>query len=91
MNEVYTTYQAKTRFTEIIRKVRERRRVIVTYRGKPVAQIIPLDQSSDDDPEQAYVRGVESGLITPAEGSIDEIRPIARRPGALARFLDERD
>lgn len=42
---VYSTYDAKARFSEVIRHVREGRTVIVTYQGDPVAEIRPLDRS----------------------------------------------
>ena len=37
--DTYSTYQAKSRFSEIIRKVRGGRRVIVTHHGTQVAEI----------------------------------------------------
>jgi antitoxin (DNA-binding transcriptional repressor) of toxin-antitoxin stability system len=41
MSDVYSTYEAKARFSEIIRKVREGKTMAVTYRGELVAEIRP--------------------------------------------------
>ena len=45
MLKVYSTYEAKARFSEILRKVRGGESVYVTYRGKRVAEIRPLEKS----------------------------------------------
>jgi len=40
---VYSTYEAKARFSEVIRKVRDGQRVVIAYRGEEVAEIRPLE------------------------------------------------
>ena len=57
MESVYSTYEAKTKFSELLRKVRQGGRVVITFHE-------------------------------PARGNW---KPIAPRPGALQRFLDDRD
>jgi len=42
MRDTYSLYEAKARFSAIIRLVREGRRILVTVRGEPVAEIRPL-------------------------------------------------
>ena len=39
MTLTYSIREAKTRFSEVIRHVREGRTVTVSYRGEPVAEI----------------------------------------------------
>ena len=39
MAVTYSTYEAKARFSEVLRQVREGETVTVTYRGEPVAEI----------------------------------------------------
>jgi prevent-host-death family protein len=85
----YTTFEAKARFSEVLKKVREGRTITVTYRGEAVAEIRPLDRSSGT---LARLEWLESrGVIGPAGRRLGKLGPVARRPGALKRFLDERD
>ena len=42
MNLTLSTYEAKARFSEVIRLVREGRTVHISYHGKPVAEIRPI-------------------------------------------------
>lgn len=89
MRDTYSLYEAKAKLSAIIRQVREGGRVTVTLHGKPVAEIRPIAKT--DGGLEARLKELESrGVITPAAGRVD-LRPIARRPGALKRFLDERD
>lgn len=89
MNEdSYSTYDAKTRFSELLRKVRGGRSVTITYRGKAVAELKPIDPPGST--EARIERLAERGLVT-SRPERREFRPLARRPGALDRFLEERD
>ncbi len=90
MSKWYSVYEAKAKFSEIIRKVREGRTVTVTYHGEPVAEvrpIAPVGAGLEDRVRQLEDRGV---VVRPGvrEG---KLRPIARRHGALERFLADRD
>ncbi len=89
MRNIYSLYEAKAKLSAIIRQVREGRAVTVTLHGKPVAEIRPIAKTEEGI--AARLMDLESkGVITPATGRFDP-RPIASRPGALKRFLDERD
>jgi len=88
--KTYSTYEAKAKFSEILRQVRQGRTIRVSYRGSPVAEIRPIggaDASLARRLERLEERGV---LIRPSErtGELDVVR---RRPGALARFLEDRE
>lgn len=93
MADTYSTYEAKARFSEILRLVREGRTVTVSYHGEPVAEIRPipggtglarrLDRLAD--------RGVVRRPEPPAAGSAPRVPlRVARRAGALKRFLEDR-
>ncbi len=87
---VYSIYEAKAKFSELIRRVREGRTIIVSYRGKPVAEIRPIeskDVSLQERIEQLERRGVLQRPVEPEA----PLKAVTRRPGALKRFLDERD
>ena len=42
MEIIYSASEAKARFAEVIRQVREGKTVTVSYRGEPVAEIRPI-------------------------------------------------
>jgi prevent-host-death family protein len=94
MAATYTTYEAKARFSEVLRRVRAGERVVITFHGRPAAEIRPVEPAPETF-EERIARLKREGRIVPAvpgsEGKPLGIRPIARRPGALKRFLDERD
>lgn len=88
--KTYSTYEAKAKFSEILRQVRQGRTIRVSYHGAPVAEIRPIG-GTDADLARRLERLEESGvLIRPPEpaGTLSVVR---RRPGSLDRFLDERD
>ena len=90
MGKWYSIYEAKAKFSEIIRKVRKGQTVTVSYYGEPVAEvrpIVPARPGLDDRVRRLEDRGV---VVRPAvrEG---KLRPISRRPGALERFLADRN
>ncbi len=84
----YSTYDAKARFSELLRKVRGGLSVTITYRGEPVAELRPIDPPGSTDAR--IERLAERGLVTPKPAR-RELEPVTRRPGALERFLKERE
>lgn len=90
MPRVYSTYEAKSRFSELLRQVREGQRVVISYHGKPVAELRPFERIEGETQEEALARLEAAGILSPGKGR-PVFRPIARRPGALQRFLDSRD
>ena len=88
--ETYSTYEAKARFSEILRKVRAGRRVIVTHHGTQVAEIRPIEAGSETLAER-LARLEAEGAVTRAKQPGTLPRPVASRRGALARFLASRD
>ena len=89
MTDTYSTYEAKAKFSEILRKVREGKHVYITYRGREVAEIKPIEK--EETFEERLQRLEKEGVITEAVERNSPLKPIARRPGALKRFLEERD
>jgi len=88
--EHYSVYDAKTRFSEILRKVRRNRAVVITNHGKAIARIVPYEEAADDA-ETRVERLIACGLVGESEGRLEEEAPLARRKGALDRFLETRD
>jgi len=89
MADTYSTYEAKARFSEIMRKVREGKHVYITYRGREVAEIRPIEK--EETMEQRIAKLRARGVIIDAVDPNAPLKPIAKRPGALKRFLEERD
>ncbi len=90
MNPTYSTYEAKARFSEVLRLVREGTAVTVTYRGNPVAEIRPLAPEARSV-EEHFADLEKRGLLTPAHDPRSPIVPGPPNPGGLARFLAERE
>ena len=85
----YSIYEAKARFSEVIRQVREGKTVTVSYRGEPVAEIRSIQQQKLTLEER--LRDLErSGSLVPSAIPRRTFQPVERRPGALSRFLAER-
>ena len=89
MNVVYSTYEAKARFSEVMRLVREGGTVTVTYRGEAVAEIRPLERATGSV-EEHFAELEKRGIVVPAKDPRRPLRTGAPRPGALERFLRER-
>jgi prevent-host-death family protein len=88
MSSAYSTYEAKAKFSEMMRKVRHGQRVIVTYHGEPIAEISPLAREAKGLRERVSQLSA-SGEVIPEQGRF-AVAAVARRPGALRRFLDDR-
>jgi prevent-host-death family protein len=88
--DTYSTYEAKSRFSEILRKVRQGRRVIVTHHGTQVAEIRPVEPAGKG--LAARLEELErEGVIESSRDEAFKAQTVARRPGGLARFLATRD
>ncbi|MGH7477610.1 MAG: type II toxin-antitoxin system Phd/YefM family antitoxin [Longimicrobiales bacterium] len=92
MPKTYSTYEAKAKFSEILRRVRERgETVTVSYHGEPVAEIRPIPAVRAEGLEARLLRLEQEGALTRSAGRQWPWRPVVRRPGALERFLAERE
>ena len=90
MRDTYSLYEAKAKLSAIIRKVREGRPVIVTLHGEPVAEIRPYSPLSGGLGERMD-HLVERGIVVRNPRSDSTRQPLVKRPGALKRFLADRD
>jgi len=90
MTQTYSAYEAKARFSEIIRKVRAGQRIVISHRGREVAEIRPLG-ARNPDLSTRLERLEEEGVIDRHTPAIGPLGPVARKPGALIRFLESRE
>ena len=90
MGQTYSTYEAKARFSEVIRKVRAGQRIVIAYRGQRIAEIRPVEDAAGTI-EKRLARLEDEGLLSPRRDPRGALRPLARRAGALKRFLESRE
>jgi prevent-host-death family protein len=90
MASVYSISEAKARFGEILRQVQAGGRVVITYRGRPVAEVRPLAEQETDLAGRLQ-RLQETGVVTGNGEAGWSPRPLVRREGALSRFLAGRE
>ena len=90
MARIYSVYEAKARFSEVIREVREGKTVTVSYRGEPVAEIRAIRRPETPALGDRLTDLERGGALLPSGTPRQEFRMAARRPGALERFLTER-
>lgn len=88
----YSVYETKTHLSEVLRLVKTRREVVITERGRPIAKIVPFNSEEEDSLDQRIGRLEAGGQIAPASASPGApLPPSLKAPGALRRFLAERD
>ena len=85
-HKAYSIYQAKARFSEIIRIVKQRRRVIITDRGIPVAEVVPYRAEQPESIEGRIAKLAQIGAIVPSEEPF-RVTPVRLVPGASDRFM----
>jgi prevent-host-death family protein len=89
MRDTYSLYEAKARLSAIIRQVREGRHVLITLHGEPVAEIRPLAPEGEGLAARVAQLAERGVLVRVKSGP--RRRAVALRPGALRRFLADRD
>ena len=90
MNATYSTYEAKARFSEVLRLVSSGTPVTVTRRGEPIAEIRPIEKTPQTMVERLAElerRSVLVRLRVPRKPLV----AVTRRADALKRFLAERN
>ena len=89
MRITYTASEARARFSEVMRQVREGNTIVVTYRGEPLAEIRPLQKRklTQEEWDQEMER---RGVLLPAKDPNASIKIGKHVSGALESFLAER-
>jgi len=85
----YSTYEAKARLSEILRKVRAGKHVTISYRGRDVAEIRPIYRAADV--ERALQEMEDEGVLSRSTAPAGRLEPVSKKPGALERFLGSRE
>ncbi len=90
MTIMYSTYEAKARFSEVLRHVRQGKTITISYRGKPAAEIRPI-KPKKQTLEERLEQMEREGTLVGSKSRKRNFRTIERRPGALERFLADRN
>ncbi len=89
MESVYSTYEAKTKFSELLRKVRQGGRVVITFHGEPVAEIRPIEKSVETFEERLdrlkRKASLAPGCSRASERHLEADRSSTWRPAAIPR------
>ena len=98
MPREYSLYEAKAKLSALVRQVREGQSVIITVHGEPAVEMRAVPKVLKKQTLERRMAELEAqGSLTPAKRSPKDIEEILKRikvrpkPGALQRFLDERD
>lgn len=96
MAKQYSIYDAKAQLSALVRQVRESGQTfVITVHGEPVAELRPIESPRPAQTLAERVAELEAiGAISPAKRKPGEKLhfPIGEpNPGALQRFLEERD
>jgi prevent-host-death family protein len=97
MPKEYSIYDAKAQLSALVRQVRETGQTfVITVHGEPVAELRPVDPAvvKTQTPEERFRELEARGLITPSNrkpGEKPSFKAGEPKPGALQRFLEERD
>jgi prevent-host-death family protein len=96
MRKEYSIYDAKAQLSALVRQVRESgQSFVITVHGEPVAELRPIEAVAKVQTTEERIADLTArGLITPAKMEPSDPRafPIGTHvPGALQRFLDDRE
>lgn len=95
MTDEYSLYDAKAKLSALVRSVREGRTVIITVHGERVAELRPIDkQARPQSLDERIAELTTRGLVGPATQQPSDpaaFRVGKRKPGALKRFLADRE
>ena len=95
MPKEYSLYEAKAKLSALVREVREGNTLIITVHGEPAAELRPIPAPAKAQTNEERFAELEAlGLMTRGTMKPSDPRAFPRGkhiPGALQRFLDERD
>lgn len=86
----YSIYETKAHLSRILKQVKAKGEVIITDRGTPSYKIVAYKK--EETFKERYARLIAEGSILERNKlfSLKNIKTVSR-PGALKRFLEERD
>ena len=89
MRDTNSLYEAKAKLSAIVRQVREGHPVVVTLHGEPAVEIRAVSGAREGI-DAKLERMAERGELLRPSGPRRSFPRLARRPGAVDRFLADR-
>ena len=86
MTLIYSTYEAKARFSEVIRHVRQGRTVTVSCRGEPVAEIRGIQRHQQTTIEERLDDLQRRGILVRSGAPEQTLQPVAASAGSPGAF-----
>ena len=90
MAQQYSTAGVGAKSSDVIRRVRAGQRIVIAYRGEKIAEIRPIE-GTQAGLEKSLGRLEDEGILSRGRKPSGDLRPLAKKPGALARFLGSRE
>ena len=87
MLETHSIYETKASLSALLRSVKSGKEIGITERGTPIAKIVPWVEKETLD--EKIDRMIRMGQARP--GQKGHLKPMAKRKGALQRFLASRE
>ena len=78
MAQTYSTYEAKAKFSEVMRKVRAGQRIVIAYRGEKIAEIRPIE-GTQAGLEKSLGRLEDEVTVLRASAAFEEAQPWANK------------
>ena len=90
MKDLYSTYEAKAKLSEILRHVRSGKTIRISHRGVPVAEVRPIDRKPTNF-EDRLRQLADQGALLRCQKMEVKLSPLTKKSGALGRFLKDRN
>ncbi len=90
MPRTYSTYEAKAKLSEILRLVRRGQTILISSRGEPVAEVRPVNRRGGTLADRLDELA-DRGALTRHRNAQPTRGAVAKKPGALRRFLEDRN
>lgn len=87
MSHIYSIYDTKAHLSRLLKMVQKGREIVITERGKAIAKIVPCQEETTDE---RIKRMITHGLIRAGNPAI-KLTPLGHRPGAVTRFIRDRE
>lgn len=87
MSETYSIYEAKTHFSQLVKKVKQGKEIIINERGTPVGKLIPI--KIKENFKERLSQLTARGRVVSAKSS--SIPKGVKKAGGLKRFLEDRE
>lgn len=91
MKKSYSIFEAKARFSEILRIVKNKHDVIITDRSKPVVRIVPYEQTITENLGQRLQELEKLGLVSKGATSTFKAKQNPLSQNVLKKFLEDRE